>query len=114
MPSVLLSQASGTPFQLFSGTLYSGQGYKVPVGGFQLRLDKTSSGNAYIGLSGAMTINSGNIIGTSGGEQDGMPLFPGDSMFIPRSAFGASGQFSIFVACDAACSGQARLYILPF
>ncbi len=119
MPSILLSAASGAPFPIWSGNIWSGQGWPKPVGGVQLRLHPNASGNAYIYLSGnstsgiQMTINSGGplLSGASGvGLNDGMIMAPGDSYFVPKLGDGASGVLSIFTNCDAAASGQSRLY----
>lgn len=108
MPSTLLTAASGAPFPLASGDYWSGTGAQHPVGGVNLRLAKNASGNAYVGLSGGTTLNSGGFF-LSGNNADGFVLHPGDSYFIPRLAF-VSGQMNIYAHCDPACSGQARLY----
>ncbi len=111
MPSTLLTgyNVSGAPFPLISGNYFSGQGIFHPIGGVQLRLDRTSSGNAYISLSGSTTVTSGGFFMSGGGRLDGMPMFPGDSYFIPKTGCGISGSLGIFVSCDPACSGQSRL-----
>lgn len=108
MPSTILSAASGSPFPLVSGNLWSGQGAFHPVGGVRLLLDPISSGNAYISLSGGATTRSGGFF-LSGGLTDGMLLAPGGDYFIPKLAF-VSGQMSIWATCDPAASGQGRLY----
>lgn len=122
MPSQLIGVISGGQ-NLLSGNYFSGLGAFHPVGGLQLRADKSNSGNIYVALSGGVTINSGVISNagvTSGGFMDGFPLAPGDSYFIPKIAFiqssggglsgtTGSGTPGIFVACDSACSGTARV-----
>ena len=122
MASTLLGNpiASGAQL-LFSGNPFSGRPW--PVGGVQLRLDKTASGNAYIYstqvLSGEYQIYpagtiptyiSGGMFLSGGGLADGMIMYPGDGLFIPKSFAGISGQIQIAAICDAACSGQARLW----
>jgi len=108
VPSTILSRASGQPFPIVSGNYWSGQGVFHPVGGIQLRLSPDASGNAFVGLSGGMTANSGGFL-LSGSNVDGMLLRPGDPYFIPKIAF-ISGQVNVYATCDATCSGQARLY----
>jgi hypothetical protein len=111
MPSALLGNplASG-PQLLFSGNPYSG-GHPFPQGGVQVRLHPNASGNAYVGFSGNLTLTSGGFfLSGSLGYADGMILGPGDSYFVPKIACGISGQLSIFVLADAACSGQARIF----
>lgn len=135
MPSMLISLTSGDGFvPILSGNPWSGHPLS-PTGGIQLRAANVNSGAIYISLSGAFifsgvvgllpasggpTINSGTFgrsgVGTSGfgGNMDGMALFPGDSYFVPKVAIQnngpASGVYQLCVSCDAACSGQARLY----
>ncbi len=108
MPSVLLTAASGGPWPLVSGNYFSGQGANHPVGGMQLYLDVAASGNAYVGLSGGATVNSGGFL-LSGINVDAMPIRPGGGYFLPKLAF-ISGQLNVFVTCDPTCSGVARLY----
>ncbi len=110
MPSTLLSLASGAPFPLVSGNFWSGVSNKPCVGGIQFRLDRAASGNAYISLSGGGTIQSGSFFMSGINTTDGMQIGPGDGYFIPRVAFTLSGQLNVFVTCDPACSGQARLF----
>lgn len=116
MPSILL----GTPalsggMILVSGFPWSGKAMD-PVGGIQLRLHPNASGNVYVALSGGpnlsggITLNSGGLFMSGGGLNDGMILAPGDAYFIPRIATGLSGNLTIYIRHDAACSGQARLY----
>lgn len=107
MPSILLGNQSGGQI-LVSGNPWSGS--IRPQGGVQLRLARNASGNAYIGLSGGVTISSGGFLQSGGGLLDGMIMGPGDSYFIPRIGTGVSGAFSIYAAGDAAVSGQGRLY----
>ncbi len=117
MPSTLLTAASGIPFPLISGNAFSGQGVPHPVGGVQLVLSPSASGNAYISLSGltlsgdlGTTVNSGGFFLSGGGLNDGILLAPGGGYFIPRLGIGPSGQLNLFASCDPAASGQARLY----
>ena len=93
----------------------SGPNLKVhfPRTGVQLRWSANASGYCYIGLSGGMTVNSGGVLqsGTDWvGVRDGMQLVPGDAYFVPRIGTGRSGLLEIFATCDAAASGQGRLY----
>ncbi len=125
MPSILVGFASGNlnsgalgGTNILSGNYWSGQGALHPYGGVQIATAPSNSGNLYIGFSGGMTINSGGL-NTSGasnfsGAMDGMVLPPGSSYFIPRLAFGTSGTPKLFVQPDAACSGQARVYLEVF
>ncbi len=110
MPSVLLTgQSGGMP--LISGTL--GSGYlQLPQAGIQLVLDQNASGRAYVGLSGGVTVNSGSYPLSGGGGMDGMPMSPGAGLWIPRGAIRrASGNaLGVTIACDPACSGQARMF----
>lgn len=110
MPSTLLTAASGSPFPLFSGNLWSGQGTPHPIGGVQLTLSPTASGNAYVSLSGGGTVNSGGMFLSGGGLLDGMVMTPGAGYFIPKIGCGVSGTLQIYATCDAAGSGQSRLF----
>lgn len=110
MPSIILGNTSGGQ-NILSGSYYSGN--LVPIGEVRLKLALTSSGNCYVGLSGGVTANSGTLAasgGASSGLLDGMLMFPGDSYNIPKIGYGRSGQPQLYVVCDAAASGQARLY----
>ena len=110
MPSTILGNPVLSGAQIIvSGNPWSGQ-VRLPQGGIQLRLAPDASGNAYIGFSGAMTLNSGGMFLSGGGLLDGMPLGRGDNYFIPRIAFQTSGTYNVYARHDAACSGQARLY----
>lgn len=109
MPSSILTPASGAPFPIISGNYWSGQTPR-PVGGVNLKLHPEASGNAYISLSGGSTVNSGGFLLSGANRSDGMILSPGDTYFVPKLAFTVSGVFNIYATCDAACSGQARLY----
>ncbi len=60
MPSALLGFLSGGN-NLLSGNYFSGQGVPHPVGGVQLRADKSNSGSIYVTLSGGVTITSGGL-----------------------------------------------------
>lgn len=110
MPSTLLSAASGAPFPLVSGNLWSGTGAFHPLGGIQLRLAPNASGNAYVSLSGGSTVNSGGFLRSGGGLLDGMIMKPGDSYFVPKLGIHPSGFIGIYGTCDPEASGQARLY----
>lgn len=118
MPSLILGNTAGGQNILSGSALWSGIGTPHPVGGVQLKLHPNASGNAYVALSGGMNINSGGVLGISGtylsGLLDGMFLAPGDSYFIPKLGIGLSGAPVVFVACDAAASGQARMYFEAF
>lgn len=84
-------------------------GYGNPaLGGVQLRCDITG-GRAYVGLSGGVTIQSGGFT-LSGGYLDGIPMASGDTYFIPRLGLGLSGVPLVYVATDAAASGNGRMY----
>lgn len=109
MPTVLLTAASGGPWPLISGNFFSGQAPPV-VGGIQLVLFPNASGNAYVSLSGGATVSSGGFFLSGINTTDAMVLSPGGAYFIPRSAlYPSSGTLNVFVTCDPACSGQARM-----
>lgn len=121
MPSIVFGYipASGA-VTIISGNPYSG--YVEPIGGIQLYASPLNSGLVYVAFSGGgppaagnfMTTNSGGMPLSGGGLLDGMPIAPGGGYFIPKIAITnratTSGQFNLFGTCDAACSGQARLY----
>ena len=117
MPSVFITNQSGGHL-LFSGDMWSGQ--FRPQGGVQLRADRSNSGNIYVGLSGWVTVRSGDYPLSGGGytlgQLDGMQIGPGDAYWIPAIGFAnkggvTSGTPNIYVACDAAASGGfARLF----
>lgn len=116
MPSIILGNQSGGQ-NILSGAYWSGRLGNPTVAGVQLRLAATAAGNAYVGLSGGVTVNSGAVIGSGGmssGLLDGFLLTPGDTYFLPRIAVGASGIPQVFVGTDAAASGQARMYVECF
>lgn len=92
-----------------SGNVWSGQTAQ-PIGGIQFLLAPYSSGNAYIGLSGSLTITSGGMFLSGGGLSDGMLISPGTAYFIPKLKFPVSGQCSVWAWTDATSSGQARLF----
>ena len=110
MPSFVVGNplASG-PQIIVSGNPWSGF-FAKPIGGIQLRADRNNSGVLWVGLSGDLTVTSGGMFLSGGGFSDGMPMYPGDPYFIPRIADGLSGNYSVYVRHDAACSGQGRLY----
>jgi hypothetical protein len=107
MPSAVVGFTSGGQV-LYSGTAYSGR--LVPVGGVQIVAHPSNSGNVYVALSGGVTVTSGGFPLSGGGLLDGIPLAAGSSYFVPKSALGASGFVNIWLASDAACSGQARVH----
>lgn len=109
MPSTIVGNPVASGAQIIvSGNPYSGT--ITPYGGIQLRLDRSCSGNVYVGSSSNITVNSGGMFLSGGGINDGIPLYPGDSYFIPIKFTGMSGSYSIYARHDAACSGQGRLY----
>ena len=127
MASFLLGFKSGGN-NLLSGSYFSGQGGLHPVGGIQLRADKSNSGAIYVAFSGGMTIGSGGLnlsgFANMSGAMDGSPIYAGDGYFVPKLIFntppgssgfiGNSGNPGIFVNPDAACSGAARIYVEVF
>ena len=123
MPSFVLGGAISGGINLLSGNYrWSGQGPIHPVGSVQLKADKNNSGFVYVALSGGITILSGGLNLSGGpnfsGGLDGWQLSPGDTYTIPRlgivNYLTSSGSPSLFVAPDAACSGQARVYLEVF
>lgn len=110
MPSAVVSNASGAPFPLISGNFWSGNNAFHPYGGVQLKTAPYNSGNVYIGLSGGVTIASGGFMLSGVNTTDGMIMGPGDSYFVPKLAMQNSGIFNIYAGCDAACSGQGRVF----
>lgn len=106
MPSMIIGNKSGGDL-LISGNPWSGTTRTVT----ELRWPAYASGHAYVALSGNMTVNSGGYSNSgTAGLMDGRCLAPGGVMLIPKSCVTASGLFNIYVACDAAASGQARIY----
>lgn len=110
MPSVLLTAASGSPFPIVSGNLWSGQGAQIPRTGVYVYLSPEASGFAYVSLSGGSTVNSGGFFLSGVNTSDGVLLAPGKDRFYPRSLFAPSGTLNLFATCVATASGQARLY----
>lgn len=110
MPSTLIGIVSGSPQLIYSGTLptLSG-GVRSMIGSIQFKLSATASGSIYLGFSGNVTMNSGNVFLSGGGLNDGYVLGPGESLNVPK-AVAVSGSLSVYAHHDAACSGQARLY----
>lgn len=107
MPSFIFGGSSGGDL-LISGNPWSGQ--IRPQAGIQLKLGSTSPGNIYVGLSGGVTVSSGGFFQSGGGLMDGMEITPGQSYWIPRVATGLSGNISIYVNGEGACSGVSRIY----
>jgi hypothetical protein len=77
-----------------------------------MRLARNASGNAYVGLSGGVTINSGSYPLSGGGLLDGVILGPGDTYYVPKlgCSSGTLGIAQIYLEADAAVSGQGRIY----
>ena len=120
MPSVLIDNARSGGCPLISGNPWSGQAV-TPQGQLTIKASRNNSGSIYIGLSGGVTVLSGGFPLSGGGMRDGMEIGPGGAYTIPKLAFSnagpgvsgvyaLSGGFGIYVACDAACSGQARAF----
>lgn len=109
MPSILIGNRSGGQ-PLISGNYYSGQTPK-PQGSVFLKWDGAASGNAYVGLSGGVTAQSGShfLSGATLGALDGIPMARGESLTVPRYAFQVSGTLNVWIGCDAAASGT-RMY----
>ena len=110
MPSFLVGYpvASGA-MPLISGNPWSGS--PGVQGKIVLKLDRTSSGNVYVGLSGGILCTSGGAVpNVNSGLLDGFVMHPGDTLEIPRIAINASGSYNVYLRHDAACSGQGRLY----
>lgn len=116
MPSVLLTAASGAPFIVYSGGLpFSGRPVMFPYSFVNLKYANTASGNAYVSYTsgGPFAVNSGGAFPNGSGLYDAMMLAPGERYQIPRLVF-ISGILNIFATCDAAASGQGRLYFDVF
>ena len=77
-----------------------------------LKYANNASGNAYISYQsgGPFNINSGAAFPNGSGLYDMMMLAPGERYSIPRLEFPNSGVLNIFATCEAAASGQGRLY----
>ncbi len=105
MPSVLTTNQSGGQY-IMSGLQWSGF-HQVPIGSLQLLWDPNASGNAYVALSGGVTIRSGGLM-------DGFPLVPGASYQIPKLGAQTSGNIQVTFSADAACSGQAFMFYQPY
>lgn len=109
MPSVILTNQSGGQ-NVLSGW-FSG---RTALGSVVFKLHPNASGNVYIGLSGGVTIGSGNMSGTFSGALDGYLLTPGQTHTLGKASLGPSGLPQVFVATDAAASGQGRLFFEGF
>jgi hypothetical protein len=110
MPGAVIGSFSGGQL-LISGGNYSGVGLAFkPAGQVQLTAWKSNSGNVYVAFSGGVTVLSGGFPLSGGGLRDGVPVAPGDTYSVPKLAIPNSGIFNIYVAPDAACSGQARVF----
>lgn len=116
MPSFIVGQpdASGA-MRLYSGYANLFSGTPGPVTGIQLRLAANASGSVYVGFSGNVQTTSGAIYSTNAlsGQLDGIEMAAGDSLFVPKGKL-ISGELNIFLRHDAAASGQARLFWMPF
>jgi hypothetical protein len=116
MPSLLIAGAVSGGSKLYaSGDPFSGMG-SIP-NGIELKLRWSGVGPVYIGLpppvsisgpgpwSGSVTILSGGALNSGFGSlTDGREIYPGESIFVPRSRL-TSGLESILVAAPAASSG---------
>ena len=116
MPSMII----GNPFLsgpqlVVSGNLWSGRLPTPPFAGVSLKwMGVAGSGVCYVFLSGAgvpfssggPTVTSGGLFLSGGGLLDGMPLFTGDSYWVPANkAVGPSGNVNICALADTAGSG---------
>lgn len=113
MPSTIIGIVSGAAQIVYSGNVWSGQGAN-PVLSIKFKLAPNASGNIYLGLSGNMTMNSGDVFLSGGGLNDGYLLAPGGEYTVPKSSLPLSGSLTVFARHDAAASGQARLYWQAF
>lgn len=111
MPGTIVGFTSGGQL-LFSGAPFSGRA--SPVGGVQLIAHPANSGVVYVGLSGGLTVLSGNFPLSGGGMLDGMPLSPGAAYFVPKVALLSGGPLNVYLGSDVACSGQARVHFEIF
>lgn len=111
MPSIILGNpAASGPVNVVPSYPFSGQ-RRRPLGGVLLSLWGSASGNAYIGYSGNITMNSGGLQLSGGHSLDGFQLRPGESRLIPPLlASPLSGVIAIYAHVDGAASGQGRLY----
>ena len=121
MPSCIIDNSASGGQLIISGNFWSGK--LLPVGGVNFVADPNNSGLIYIGFSGGLTVRSGNYPLSGGiysGANDGCPVKPGNTYFVPAIAFGNrggfnSGQPNMYAACDAAASGGfARLFFDTF
>ena len=110
MPSVVLTAASGAPFPLVSGNFWSGVAGQHPVGEVRLKLITSASGNAYISLSGGSTVSSGGFFLSGVNTSDAVMIIPGEVYVVPKLGLQSSGALGIYVSCDPAASGVARLF----
>lgn len=111
MPSLITTHASGAPFPIASGNVFSGQGANVPYAGIELKADISNSGAIYVSYSGGVNVTSGGFL-LSGISNDGFAIFPGQTHYVPRRYL-VSGQVNIFAASSPAGSGRDRLYWEP-
>lgn len=115
MPSYIIGNplASG-PQQVLITNPWSGR-FPPYVGGVRVHLDRGSSGAVYLCFSGNGTMNSGGAQLSGGGDLDGYQINPGADLFVPASRLNKnltlSGNYPLFFWFDAACSGQARIYV---
>lgn len=111
MPSFFpAGNGSGMTMPLYSGNFWSGV---QPPKALFLKWSFNASGSCYISYSGGMTTTSGGswFSGTLG-RLDGYQMAPGDEKIIPPHILArtSGGTVGVYVSCDAAASGQGRLF----
>lgn len=108
MPSAIPGNTSGGE-QLISGNPYNGR--STPYTGVMLVLDNYALSGAvvYVGFSGGVTMASGGGM-SSGGLNDGYPLYPGQTQSFPLPPTGLAG---VYLAVPSNYSGQARVFWNP-
>lgn len=111
MPSTLLGAQSGGVV-LVSGNPYgANRNLGTPVvRGIYLRLASTSSGNAYWGYSGDITVTSGGAL-ASGGMRDGFEIRPGDAPITIKLP--PDGPDSVVMTVASTVSGFVRAFWTP-
>ena len=112
MPSTLVDNAYSGGMPLISGIPFSG-GQTAPQSMLLIKASRNNSGCVYVNFSGALAVNSGGFPLSGGGMLDGMEVGPGGSYSVPKLVFdkaSLSGSYGVYVACDAAASGRARVF----